>query len=1210
MPTQPLHIEISADSSSSARAFDDVNSRVKSLGGNIGDVAQRSADMLTAVDKGLLGIANSLNSGVEQWRSYNNAISASTDAATKHISVIATLTSHLKELYQTIRTSAPVLAGGIAGGGILSAIGNAAYTYSQGGMLQQQDLMAAANAQTISARQIDMLRLAGGGSNLQGYMSLYNDALGNRAGIQSTLGVFDTASKDSIAYLRDVASALTAIQDPVQRARTSMQLFGDDSSQALALLNQRFAENVSAVKSWDLAYSDTERSAIEGFKNDVDSLKGSVASAFHAIEDGITLAMERARKNAVVEFTGLYADAKNWLGKIGALGHLGNNLGMGIDTAEQMLRSPWITSPSQWFSSSAFFKALDQQYAGQVQSNIQGSKYSDLRQIGGDLDSVIDPVLASLNKGDNSLDGLKTRLDQVRSARQQLLSQYFDVNAETGQYAWKDGGDSLSSAQQAVVATKVGALSSQEGALMAAVKASEQSAEEAKRAAEMAKQAALDLQRKRSEDLRHSQEALTGYSGPYASEWNQYMAHVKAATTQVDPQTGQLVPMTPAPGTLSNWAAVYQQQMNQATGLDLEAVTNQLQAAEQRNADDLIRIQREATDKSFDYRLQGLEREEQAELKGLESTSALTIQQKQAVAAQRLAIEVKYQNEVAQLEIDRLRQTAQYELALARQKVAQNEMSPEEYGQLVDAKNSALHGDIQEILAGTGYKNQGSYGTYQQTTTNLAVDQYKQTFDAIRGLTDQFLNDITSKSKSLWQSLTDDVKKTFENLIKQLLADMIAGDLTHALLGYGPTGAAGATVGGGRAAGLAGLFGLGRGGNDGSFAVPWSGGSGTYGSFPSAGAAAASIANTGVVSPSFGSGDIGNNSLSLTQSPDDFTGILRSIGVSGPGGTPGFLPGTVGGGGGWGSYGTSGGGYSGASGGLLGMLLGGGRSGGGGLGGLLASLGGGNGGGGLFGGIKAQLGIGGPNYGSAAEMASGLAGLEVPIGAGLMLSGWSNRGTLAGSLEDIGGGALIGLRYGGPIGAAIGAAAGGIEALIGWLVGNPLDKVKSQVKAAYGVRIDDQTAQAILKIAQQSYGGDIALAISSSQVRKMLALYSEATGQGSAAQGISPTMTPYTVAGAGSSAYNIPSTVDGSVAASYGGILPTLGVGQLPGGSGGLSAATPSAVILQLDGPSTVGLLNGVATTVAPTAVQNAPASTMSGNAAAARMFSPGLITR
>lgn len=243
-----------------------------------------------------------------------------------------------------------------------------------------------------------------------------------------------------------------------------------------------------------------------------------------------------------------------------------------------------------------------------------------------------------------------------------------------------------------------------------------------------------------------------------------------------------------------------------------------------------------------------------------------------------------------------------------------------------------------------------------------------------------------------------------------------------------------------------------------------------------------------------------------------------------------------------------------------------------------------------------------PNAGGTGGM---IAGTAAGVGLGMFTQGLSHTGwggwgeTLAGGTTT---GAGIGFMAGGPagalLGAGIGAAVGGIAGLFSLFRENPRDKVKKIVKQSYGLDIDNGVADSIVKMAQETYGGNYALAVSSPQIRQMLAMYAQATGAGQLAQSISPKAVGYQAMSSGGNVTNIASTVDGYSAMNYGGLLPT----AMPGGSPNVS--------LKLDGAATTALLSGTVANVAPSAVANAYAASSGRQSTVSTFFQPGLVVR
>jgi hypothetical protein len=138
-------------------------------------------------------------------------------------------------------------------------------------------------------------------------------------------------------------------------------------------------------------------------------------------------------------------------------------------------------------------------------------------------------------------------------------------------------------------------------------------------------------------------------------------------------------------------------------------------------------------------------------------------------------------------------------------------------------------------------------------------------------------------------------------------------------------------------------------------------------------------------------------------------------------------------------------------------------------------------------------GFGGGVQAIAKSPAAGAAGMMLAMNG---LFG-SSRGTWGGIAQSTAGGALIGEQIGGPLGAAIGAGAGFLAGLGEKLFGveSPENEAKRLVKQLYSINIDNSMARQIAGIAQQKYAGHVSIAVRDPDVRKMLMLYSEATGQ-------------------------------------------------------------------------------------------------------------------
>jgi hypothetical protein len=158
-----------------------------------------------------------------------------------------------------------------------------------------------------------------------------------------------------------------------------------------------------------------------------------------------------------------------------------------------------------------------------------------------------------------------------------------------------------------------------------------------------------------------------------------------------------------------------------------------------------------------------------------------------------------------------------------------------------------------------------------------------------------------------------------------------------------------------------------------------------------------------------------------------------------------------------------------------------------------------------------SLGI---SYTAGSKLESGglaVATSPAATAAGMMLatSGLlgSHMGTWGGVGMGTAGGALVGagmgMQFGGPMGALLGAGIGAVagfgigvsEKLLG--IESPQAKAHNDIKQIYGVDIPENsgTIKQVVGIAQSQFGGDIAVAVRSPNVRQLVMLYSEATGQ-------------------------------------------------------------------------------------------------------------------
>lgn len=226
--------------------------------------------------------------------------------------------------------------------------------------------------------------------------------------------------------------------------------------------------------------------------------------------------------------------------------------------------------------------------------------------------------------------------------------------------------------------------------------------------------------------------------------------------------------------------------------------------------------------------------------------------------------------------------------------------------------------------------------------------------------------------------------------------------------------------------------------------------------------------------------------------------------------------------------------------------------------------------------------------------------------AGLMLANYGllgqARGTGAGILEGTLGGAGIGFSVGGPLGAGIGAAVGlgiGVGEMAAG-VETPRNQAKRLANQLYHIAINNTTADQIVNIANQSYGGSVSRAMRAPEVRHMLGLFAAGTGQ-SFAQGFNEPHGASLVESGGALAqqatyqYGNP-YVQSSNLPTYGGVSA-----QTLGAPGGLNLA------LNIGGADAAKFMTGQVVT--PDVVQTQYAAAMSGSSgrvSQALLMSPG----
>jgi hypothetical protein len=252
----------------------------------------------------------------------------------------------------------------------------------------------------------------------------------------------------------------------------------------------------------------------------------------------------------------------------------------------------------------------------------------------------------------------------------------------------------------------------------------------------------------------------------------------------------------------------------------------------------------------------------------------------------------------------------------------------------------------------------------------------------------------------------------------------------------------------------------------------------------------------------------------------------------------------------------------------------------------------------------------------------GITGVNGMAGAALFTGGMmlaqqgllgSSRGTWGGVAEGTLGGAAIGFQMGGPLGAAIGGGVGlGIglgEKIAG--VESPENEAKRLIKSLYGVSIDTSMAKQIVSIAQSKYAGHVSIAVRDPDVRKMLELYAQGTGQKMPLSATTPR--GGSLAEQGGNLYQ-QATYQYGVANTFQSNLPVLGPGggtyPTPGGPNTAPGMGPMSVSLNISGADAATFMTGQYVT--PQFVTDQSMAAQNGSYArvqqSANMNSPGLM--
>jgi hypothetical protein len=222
------------------------------------------------------------------------------------------------------------------------------------------------------------------------------------------------------------------------------------------------------------------------------------------------------------------------------------------------------------------------------------------------------------------------------------------------------------------------------------------------------------------------------------------------------------------------------------------------------------------------------------------------------------------------------------------------------------------------------------------------------------------------------------------------------------------------------------------------------------------------------------------------------------------------------------------------------------------------------------------------------------------MGGALLALDGIRRGGITGMAETTAGGALIGYKYGGGLGAAIGAGIGALAGLVGLFRKSAEEKAHEKIRATYGVDIKDKgVLKQIVETAKQTFGGNLDMAIRSQQIRDLVELYALSTGQSTS--GLPGTVKPVSWVSQGGTMFS-QSVSGGST------VLDRIGGGTAQNAG----AVVIGSLTLQVEGKSAADVLEGRIADkprVVQSAVLSANRSNYGRRETAAQMFSPGLLT-
>ena len=281
-----IYISLSAGTSAFIADLEKANASVTSFGAATQESAGRASRAIEGLKRTFEGIGGA---GAA-------AFAAQTESATG-----------LLNTYRALRLAiSPTLFTGLTIGTGIAIEAIARMTAAQARAIDIQSLFAAKSG--LAFEDIQRLGFAAGraGAGTQNFVDAYGK-LSSRlenSGTRSALKELDVdfldvtgSSRSAQAIFGELGSAFEKIEDPADKARLAVTLFGSElGEKMLPFLNQRLADNVKRFEDWSLALDPGARKAVAALRNEVRDLIDN----FVGVGDAAVAAGSKLKQGIVV----------------------------------------------------------------------------------------------------------------------------------------------------------------------------------------------------------------------------------------------------------------------------------------------------------------------------------------------------------------------------------------------------------------------------------------------------------------------------------------------------------------------------------------------------------------------------------------------------------------------------------------------------------------------------------------------------------------------------------------------------------------------------------------------------------------------------------------------------------------------------------------------------------------------------------------------